>query len=279
VGADVSLWGPPFSGVATVDLSIVSFTVEFGSPPPLAQPLTWAQFRESFLPADASVCGVAAMGGLVRTVPGTGTAERWIVNPKELVLTTSSVIPATAATRGPLTIAVNAPDIGIGPMQVGSGGAISTHGITLTRGGIDATAQFTFTPVRKKAPAALWGGTLHPELNGASWIDNTLAGFEIRPATPTHPKETLPVDRRNLQYETWPVSTSIPSYPLTGFAESGNQGTAHLRTALASDATVTARNELLQELGMDPALFVVDLDGSAADDFLFAPRVGTVADW
>ncbi|HYR11979.1 MAG TPA: DUF6603 domain-containing protein, partial [Longimicrobium sp.] len=276
VGADVSLWGPPFSGVATVDLSIVSFTVEFGSPPPPAQPLTWAQFRESFLPADAAVCGVSASGGMVRTVPGTGTGERWIVNPKELVLATSSVIPATAATRSGLDVTVTAPTIGIGPMQVGRGAATSTHGIVLTRSGVDATASFTFTPVRKKAPAALWGGTFQPELNGASWIDNTLAGFEIRPATPTHASETHAIDRENLQYETVALDTAIATYPITGFAEGTDQGAAYLRAALASDATVTARNTMLQGLGMDPALFVVDLDGSAADDFLFAPRVGTL---
>jgi hypothetical protein len=279
VGADVTLWGPPFSGVATVDLSIVSFTVEFGSPPPPAQPLTWAQFRESFLPADASVCGVSATGGLVRTMPGTGTGEQWIVNPKELVLTTSSVIPATAARRNDVPVAVTATSIGIGPMQVGQGAATSTHGIFLTLNDVDATALFAFTPVRKKAPMALWGGTLQPELNGASWIDDTLAGFEIRPATPTVAGATHAIERENLQYETLALSTPVASYAITGFAEGTDQGTTYLRGALASDATVTARNAILQGLGMDPALFVVDLDGSAADDFLFAPRVGTVAEW
>ncbi|HET8798321.1 MAG TPA: DUF6603 domain-containing protein, partial [Thermoanaerobaculia bacterium] len=53
LGAELALWGPPFSGKATLNLSVITFTVAFGSeqrqtPPPIG----WEEFKQSFLPAS-----------------------------------------------------------------------------------------------------------------------------------------------------------------------------------------------------------------------------------
>lgn len=309
VGADLSLWGPPFSGVARIDISVVSFTIEFGAKRGDPKALDWTQFRTSFLPAESgAACGVSASGGLLRSVPGGDRGGVWIVNPKELVLTTNAVIPATRAELDgtavthlafaddarmrplPLTVemvrdgggsalprAAAPPDIGIAPMKVRRGNAAATHGIRVTyAGGEDATDWFTFTSVLKKAPAGLWGDSFRPELNGASWIDGTLAGFELRPATPAAAGATHPIDRASLQYDTALAPTPLPPPDAYSFVEGAAQGEAHLRDRIAADDTVEARNALLASLGFDPARAVAALDASVAGDFLFAPRAGTL---
>ncbi|HYR12141.1 MAG TPA: DUF6603 domain-containing protein [Longimicrobium sp.] len=346
IGADLRLWGPPFSGVAHVTLAIVSFTIQFGAPARRPVPLEWKQFRASFLPAGSgAVCGVSAAGGLVRAVPGTAAAgEVWIVNPKDLVLVTNSVIPATRAEVGgnavtqlsfaddahsrptPLTtdllfdvdgstfpgvtaflrehgVAFKAndsharmrvlarrflevalprpapiPPIGIAPMQVRRGAAAATHAVRVTReDGTDATGWFTFTPVLKKAPAALWGDAFKPQLNGPSWIDGTLAGFEIRPRSPARESATHAVPRENLQYETVLAPTAVGVPAARRFVPGSAQGETHLRDRLAAEATAAARGALLSALGFDPAAAVTELDASIAGDFVVTPRSGTFA--
>lgn len=51
VGVELSIWGPEFGGVATVDLDIISFSVRFGSGRAQPDPVTWEAFKTSFLPA------------------------------------------------------------------------------------------------------------------------------------------------------------------------------------------------------------------------------------
>lgn len=344
VGADLSLWGPPFSGVARIHLWIVSFSIEFGAGAGQPAALDWTTFRASFLPAsDAAVCGVSATAGLVRTVPGSGTTELWIVNAKNLLLTTNAVIPSTRAAlhdhavtrlsfaddartrpvpltldllfdadaanraaleiflrehgvtfaatetdarlrdraRGVLAAALPRPtaipSIGIAPMQVRTGTPASTHTVSVTYEGGDATEWFAFTPVLKKAPAALWGPEFRPDLNAASWVEGTLAGFEVRPRTPAKESVTHPIDRKNLQYDTTLAPTPVTVPAARRFVAGAAQGEAHLRAVIASDQTVAARDTMLTALGFDPALAVLDLDASVAGDFLYAPAAGTLA--
>ena len=86
-GANVHLWGPEFSGTASIYLRIllfdVSINVAFGDQASLPEALNWASFRSAFLPKD--LCGVAIADGLVRTIAappgGSSAAERWIVDP------------------------------------------------------------------------------------------------------------------------------------------------------------------------------------------------------
>ena len=54
VGASLHLWGPDFSGVAKIDLDIITFTISFGSQPGTPQPIGWGEFKSSFLGASSS---------------------------------------------------------------------------------------------------------------------------------------------------------------------------------------------------------------------------------
>ena len=92
---DVSVYlhGPPFGGVADVDLGIFSFSIPFGADTLVKPPaLTWPEFAGAFLPPDNAVwAGVT--GGLVRE----SKADGWIINPRDFEITTHIAVPATEA--------------------------------------------------------------------------------------------------------------------------------------------------------------------------------------
>ena len=207
VGADLHVWGPEFAGRAHIDLSIISFDVTFGSgAPQRLSPVGWDTFR-SFLPADDAMCGISVKGGLLRK--GTpDDPERWIINPKDLVLVTNSVIPSSQALHSdpPVEITKTA-EPAIRPMGLQS--VTSTHTITITRDGAPAEDDFKYRPILKDVPAGLWGkpqivggDLVPPDVNESPRVvENALAGFEIRPAKSHTPGETHPIERRNLRYE------------------------------------------------------------------------------
>lgn len=129
LGADLSIWGPAFSGVAHIHLWIISFTVRFGaSSSQTPPPIPWSEFEQSFLPAatnasqqqkrlarrlmksmksDAALADapatqyqvwtVSVAKGLVRDVPsGSDNPDDidWIVNPDGAVLQVKTLLPA-----------------------------------------------------------------------------------------------------------------------------------------------------------------------------------------
>ena len=97
VGADVELYGPPFGGRAVFDLSVCSFTLDFGDQAQTPQKLDWQTFAERFLPDASQVCQSRAAGGLIKelsTGQG-GEPVSWIVNAEQLVIATSSAIPCS----------------------------------------------------------------------------------------------------------------------------------------------------------------------------------------
>jgi hypothetical protein len=61
VGVTVELWGPPFAGRATVNLSVISFTILFNDhPPETATAIPWPQFVSQLLPAQPAAARPAA---------------------------------------------------------------------------------------------------------------------------------------------------------------------------------------------------------------------------
>ncbi|MBI3258315.1 MAG: hypothetical protein HYZ54_02365 [Ignavibacteriae bacterium] len=51
LGADLSIWGPSFSGTASIHLWIISFTVDFGdASSQKPKPINWSDFEQSFFP-------------------------------------------------------------------------------------------------------------------------------------------------------------------------------------------------------------------------------------
>lgn len=113
VGADVELWGPPFGGVAHVDLDVITFTISFGedrTPPP---PVGWTEFRNQFLPADspaaAPVAAKAMLAAAQDSLPTTNIlkanivrglnnaqvdGQDWILDPDHFNIQIGTAIPA-----------------------------------------------------------------------------------------------------------------------------------------------------------------------------------------
>ena len=51
---DLHIWGPDFSGIATIDWAIFSFDVSFGSARPYVPPISFDKFQSSFLGVDSA---------------------------------------------------------------------------------------------------------------------------------------------------------------------------------------------------------------------------------
>ncbi|HEX8068861.1 MAG TPA: DUF6603 domain-containing protein [Pyrinomonadaceae bacterium] len=274
VGADLHLWGPEFSGMAHIHLWIVSFDVSFGADSSRTpRPVDWPTFRASFLPPDQQVCSLALKSGLSGQDAGGG----WLVNPKEFTLVTNSVIPSTEAFAGGAALAGagGGAKLGVAPMAVGS--YVARQTVTITKGGTGVENQFDFIPVRKKAPAALWGTTFAPALNGAAFIEDALAGFEIRPKVQPQAGQTAAISAGTLQYST---DTLADAFGWESFAEfapdaKGDADRALvIRHSLAAAAVAAARSRLLGEFGMQTT---VTASGASADAFLATPQTGPLA--
>jgi hypothetical protein len=190
LGVAVECWGPEFSGKATVDLSIISFTIHFGAKQ-LPQPtkLEWGDFVGQLLPSSPAaapamlLAGAAAPAaaatapalvhivikqGLVRQLDKDATHPVFLVNGETFSCTVQTVIPTKVTT---LTGVVDmAPDklqphdkvgrlvvantqFGAGPSQI----APEKFQPTLTID-VRSSEESRFVAVRSfaDAPKALW---------------------------------------------------------------------------------------------------------------------------
>ncbi|MEN3310157.1 MAG: hypothetical protein V7603_6359 [Micromonosporaceae bacterium] len=264
--ADLHLWGPPFSGTARVSLSVIGFDIAFGEGARAApEPIDWTRFKTSFLPAGG--CGVSLRDGLVRRVADAAPDDLGVVNPKRFVLVTDSVIPATGAVAGaPVDVSDLAlSPVGVAPMAVPAGALSASHTIRIRRDGEPAERYFSFTPVIKRLPAALWGARLIPALGDADFVERALTGFEIRPNADAGPITGTTVSRDDWQYADAPVTPTYgwetgPAAPLGGDPARAPA----IRDTIAADTTVAARTRLLAAMGITAP---VDVDASIADAF------------
>jgi hypothetical protein len=266
--ADLRLWGPPFTGRARVSLSVVEFDIAFGDTAPQAPvPLDWAAFKASFLPVSS--CTVVLRDGLVRKTSDT-PADLGVVNPKRFLLVTDSVIPSTAAQAGSRVdvsgLALS--PVGVAPMAIPLGAFAASQTLRIRRDGQPAEQYFSFTPVVKRLPAALWGAHLTPALGDADFVEQALSGFEIRPAAAADPDTGATVGRNKWQYDDAPVSPTFGWQAGPGEPIGGERATAAVvRDTIAAATTVTARARLLNALGVTAT---IDVDPSAADAFVTA---------
>ncbi|MCB9272916.1 MAG: hypothetical protein H6564_02685 [Lewinellaceae bacterium] len=187
IGADLHVWGPEFSGVARIDLSIVSFTVEFG-PTPLnpVQPISWQEFNDSFLPA-ANLLTLSIADGLLSTAKEETTgAEIWVINPKTFTMNTDSVLPIEQgmyddqAGLQPLFRSRNT-QFGISPMGLGASKVQTRASLAVfNNSNDDQQGYFRMRPIFKAVPRALWGTTLSAGLNKEKeLVHNVLTGFTL----------------------------------------------------------------------------------------------------
>jgi hypothetical protein len=288
LGVDLHLWGPELGGTFEIDFWIGSVTVKFGdqgSRDPL--PIGWGEFRESFLPPDDEICSIAATEGLVKQLKR-GDEEIWIVNPKQFALVTDAFIPSQKVFAGGQEKG-NGPAFGINPMGIKAEDSLVTqHRVTITRKDdsdkwVSVEDQFSFIPVTKKAPTALWGeprltdkGRLKlPETNGQQFVEGALSGFRIVPAQEPDPGDTEDINIAELLYDTKLFESPYLWEMLPAFGGSTGDDTAterrkKIEETLANNST---RNSILEALGFDPAQAVSVNAAAIADAFVFAPLV------
>jgi Family of unknown function (DUF6603) len=204
VGASLDLWGPPFAGVAKVDLDVVSFTIHFGKQNPAIEPIPWSEFKSSFLPDPAASsggapseprAGAAASGNPIQTdtycysqittgllkdlTQGQQSADDpdWVISPELFQLTTHSVVPVTLATlitgnNKQTPIAGTYPqNFGVGPVGIANGDLSSQHAVTiqkLTGGQVDpdydASPGLSIALVTANVPSAPWSKAMSLDL-------------------------------------------------------------------------------------------------------------------
>ncbi|HEX8319602.1 DUF6603 domain-containing protein [Longimicrobium sp.] len=103
LGADLSIWGPAFSGVAHIHLWIVSFTVSFGAsssqkPPPIP----WSEFEQSFLPPAAPPDSLLQQTRLAKRTANAEALRAAPSSPMATVSARPSSLKATAAKAAPM---------------------------------------------------------------------------------------------------------------------------------------------------------------------------------
>ncbi len=285
IGADVHVWGPEFAGTAHIHYWVVSLTVSFGAKgKKIPPPIPWSEFRQSFLPADDNdVCGLKVVSGLLDTVQDSGN-DYWVVNAKDLRLSSTSLIPLSEAYSdlagaSPISLAGAATSLGIAPMQVGLGDVTSSQHISIEKieGGnpVDAGSDFAFTPELKKAPTALWSGSMSPKVNDERFIDDTVGGINISPAQPPQAGATHSIWRKALRFEpllqhhafVWPAA---PPFDADASLLGPTTWQDCIDTSINDSAVAAERNSLVQALGLSP---VIDLTGYTVKDLLDVPQI------
>ena len=237
LGVELRLHGPPFGGEAHIDLDVVSFTIPFGSSNPDRTPLTWAQFKQSFLPAqialppgrrlawggaDATntICLARASGGLMRDLSKERDDLQWVLNGERLGLEIVCAIPVKQARYngraqdGPSAGGWSR-QVGIAPAMIAAHRLQSDLDITLTCLDVDTAAHrnvegVRIEPVVRSVPAALWSSDIGedgerqvppPSLGGQRMVEGALVGFNLKPAlVETHSTETVPVSDLQLAH-------------------------------------------------------------------------------
>jgi hypothetical protein len=315
IGADLHVWGPDFSGTAHIKLSVVSFDISFGSKPTQKLALLdWPTFKQSFLPADITICGVTVSDGLV-SKSSQGTDDLGILNPKSFTIVTSSAIPSSQAhivndlavqelyytqddaqeTYIPFSVAVDGSLVqtqpsgvlkqnlgapAVAPMGVSAAQFSSTYTISMTNNNTHVETAFAYTPVLKSMPVGLWGQSTQSDPNAPQFVDNALAGFEIRPAAPPDSGGTAQIERSKLLYDpevvssayTWTTPTPFQSQTLDD-----SQSRQIISSSIASTAVETMRQQISVALGITAD---IELDqtvaATLADAFVVSPQIELV---
>lgn len=117
LGADLSVWGPEFAGVANIHLWIISFKISFGATTKTeTKTISWDEFKQSFLPPvnpqnpnrrllaasneenelTTTFCSSKVSRGLVLDLSRSAKTESldWIVSRNHTTFDTGSLIPA-----------------------------------------------------------------------------------------------------------------------------------------------------------------------------------------
>ncbi len=287
-GADVHIWGPDFSGTAKVHFWFITFSISFGSATPKPKPISWDKFKTSFLPKDPFT--ISLQKGLVKKqAPKAGATsdnpsiDLGIVNPSELEIVLESQIPLS---QNPSFTAIAAseaspkapPTIGVGSMDVARGGVTSSYTISdfksytisdFKKGSkelVSDSPHLSWSPVYKKAPAALWGGDLQPSVNAPSFIEDCLVVIKITSI------QSKPLTGKPLRKASRKVDLNTTLAPKMGADPSVKQAVSNPLDELLTDPKITGRRDaILSSMGFEPS--AINLPQNLASSFDDQPSI------
>ncbi|MGN6566471.1 MAG: DUF6603 domain-containing protein [Flavipsychrobacter sp.] len=295
IGASVHIWGPDFSGKASVDMGIISFVIKFGhagSNP--AKAISWTEFVKEMLPQKSDtlasplgrrrltagdevpnpdVCQIIITGGLITELSSAENDLNWIVNGESLILTTQATIPSkTSVLVGhfdpdPDEAGQNT-NFGVRPVGTAAADLQSEHVITIT----GENSIFRAIKTLGKVAKGLWEPVAfdsngNPKMDAPldnTTINDVLTGYTLMPYV-APPDQTLPVTLENLLYSV--ISPTIdcnwgnPYVPTEGDFE-GDTVENTIMTALA----INNRDLLVQAMIDDGLALATDIDVSVLTD-------------
>lgn len=261
VSANLEMWGPDFGGRAVVDLSVLSFTIEFGSQQrPNDAAIGWAEFRDSFLHVKAEtttetvttqspLITISAPVGMLGTGADNDKNPIWKVDGASLRLALSTQIPSTLITGSlaPETTTWNQ-DLGVGPMGKGPGTLKSTLTVSLTRNNKPDDGVWEIVPVLGGVPSGLWSNTGNG-MAAQAVVPRALLGLSLHPE-PVQAQNALAVAVSTLQSpheERLEVAWS-PSEPVAMDDYAHKDAMDSLRLSLQDPAVSEARHGILAAL-------------------------------
>jgi hypothetical protein len=236
VGVGIHVWGPEFSGKATIDLAIISFTISFGAGDKnKVQTISWKKFTEEMLPqqpaakaagaktlqtgSKADVCKIKVSDGLLMQLSDDEGVLNWIVSAEKFTLDTTSIIPSkdwnfenviytdiTIILHPDVPAPLQNIDFGVRPVGLSSGAFNSTQVLEVSASSGEK-AVFHAIPVLSNIPKGLWQKILF-DRNGNpiignpvedTTLTNVLTGFTLVPYKDV-PAETLPIDLEYLKF-------------------------------------------------------------------------------
>ena len=198
LGADLSIWGPEFSGKVTVHIYVCDITIHFGARDSAdLKAISWDEFKVKCLPAANKVLGAAITNGQ----HDKDELDNAIVNPKELELLLDSAIPAKSIKVNgnkiydiddtPNTLTAK---FGVSPMNKGNETIESELVITISHNpdkpsgyaSLDSAnlSNVIITPQLKAVPAALWGTNFKPDLNAKDRMVQVVNGINLHTSEP-----------------------------------------------------------------------------------------------
>lgn len=288
LGADVHVWGPEFSGKAEISLSVITFTVTFGSGKTVAPYISWEEFNNSFLPDPEKVCTAIVSEGRVNE-EDSSTGKHTVVNAKELAITINTSVPIANAARvrsdlvaGTLVDGKEIANIGLRSVLGGTSSQVTSR-CRVTINGPEHLNAFQVEPIFKKVPAAIWGAPLSsnplapptkPDLNAARFVDHALSGFTIRAIPPADAGHSQLIDRQNIAYSTHLVHDGFAYEQTQDFTPDTavTNAKGYINDHLLDVNVVEARKTVLDALSFPPD--ALDLDNHLADVFTEMPLVG-----
>lgn len=277
------LHGPPFGGAAGINLWVCKVWIDFGAgdtPKPL---LSGWEFTKAFLPPPTGTNSTRQFlnlnidEGLVKKETDTDGTEIYFVNPKELLITTGSVVPCNYFNlNGKTLTSIN---FEIVPMGVAFDGTInqSAHKVTISKENkTTPSTQFSVTVSEaRNAPKSMWRASNSATDDTADdMLSKLVFGTVITPAQPLQVGYTSSVNRSVLANENfngnsfdWQKTNSFNTQPKQASSLSvSNLGTgmfADLQTLFNfTDNTISDYDGLQSRLnGMgDTKIFVGTLN-------------------